>query len=94
LAIAKQHGLTDYFMGDAQKAKFVGHGVGLVINELPVLTSRSYDPLEEGMVLALEPKFVLPDVGAVGVEDTYIVTAHGVERITTAEDSIIDLTAR
>ncbi|MDD4823281.1 MAG: Xaa-Pro peptidase family protein [Bacteroidales bacterium] len=94
LAIARQHGLADYYMGDAQKAKFVGHGVGLVINELPVLTSRAFDPLEEGMVFALEPKFVLPDVGAVGVEDTFIVTANGVERITTAEDSIIDLTAR
>lgn len=94
LAIARQHGLADCFMGGAQKAKFVGHGVGLVINELPVLTSRAFEPLEEGMVFALEPKFVLPEIGAVGVEDTFIVTADGVERITTAEDSIIDLTAR
>ncbi len=92
LAIASHYSLADCFMGVAQKAKFVGHGVGLVINELPVLSLRSTEPLEEGMVFALEPKFVLPEIGAVGVEDTFIVTANGAERITTAEDSIIDLT--
>lgn len=74
---AEEAGGSDYFMGGTQKAKFVGHGTGLVINELPVLGARSRDVLEEGMCIALEPKFVIPEIGAVGVEDTYLVTANG-----------------
>lgn len=74
---AAEAGAGDCFMGLSQKAKFIGHGTGLVINELPVLGARSKDVLEEGMCIALEPKFVLPGVGAVGVEDTYLVTTDG-----------------
>ena len=74
---AAEAGGSDCFMGASQKAKFIGHGTGLVINELPVLGARSKDVLEEGMCIALEPKFVIPGVGAVGVEDTYLVTADG-----------------
>ncbi len=71
-----------WFMGEAHKVSFVGHGIGLEVDELPFL-ARGFDlPLEEGMVFALEPKFILPGRGAVGVEDTYVVTAHGVDRLT------------
>ena len=78
-------------MGTELQAQFVGHGLGLQINELPVLTGRSKDILEEGMILAFEPKFVLPGVGAVGIENTYLVTSSGVECLTPAPEEIIDL---
>ena len=84
-------GAKDYFMGKELQAQFVGHGLGLQINELPVLTGRSKDILEEGMVIAFEPKFVLPGVGAVGIENTYLVTSSGVECLTPAPKEIIDL---
>lgn len=80
-------------MGLGQQAQFVGHGLGLQINELPVLTGRSRDVLTPGMVIAFEPKFVLPHVGAVGVENTYLITETGVENLTPLADEIIDLTA-
>jgi len=82
-------GLSDYFMGLSQKARFVGHGVGLVVNELPVLGAKSRDVLEEGMCIAVEPKFVLPSIGAVGPEDTYIVRSWGMERITPGNQEIV-----
>lgn len=88
---AKLEGLADCFMGTVQQAKFVGHGVGLVINEPPVLAMRSRDVLQKGMVLAVEPKFVIEGVGAVGIEDTYIVGADGSEKISLLESEIIDL---
>lgn len=88
---AKLEGLSDCFMGTVQQAKFVGHGVGLVINEPPVLAMRSRDVLQKGMVLAVEPKFVIEGVGAVGIEDTYIVGADGSEKISLLESEIIDL---
>ena len=92
LAIVEAEGAKPYFMGTEQQAQFVGHGLGLQINEMPVLTGRSRDVLEEGMVIAFEPKFVLPGVGAVGIENTYLVTATGVECLTPAPEEIIDLT--
>jgi Xaa-Pro dipeptidase len=91
LKIADDAGLSDCFMGTTQQAKFVGHGVGLVINELPVLTIRSKNILKPNMVIAVEPKFVIKGVGAVGVEDTYLVRKNGSERLTKLNFDIIDL---
>lgn len=73
LEMAREAGLEHYFMGHRQHAGFVGHGVGIEINELPVIAPRSRDILEAGNVIAIEPKFVIPGVGAVGIENTYVV---------------------
>lgn len=81
--IARDNGLYDYFMGHRQKAGFVGHGLGIEINELPVIAPRSHDVLQEGNVFALEPKFVIPGTGAMGIENTYVVTAEGPARCLT-----------
>lgn len=89
----EEAGAKDYFMGTELQAQFVGHGLGLQINELPVFTGRSKDVLEEGMLMAFEPKFVLPGIGAVGIENTYLITATGVENLTPAPEEIIDLTS-
>ena len=48
-----------------KRQRFIGHGIGLEINEAPVLAPRIRRELEEGMVFALEPKIVLPGVGPV-----------------------------
>lgn len=91
MKIAEQNKLGSYFMGTKQQAKFVGHGVGLEINEPPVLAPRSKELLEQNIVFALEPKFVIPEVGAVGIENTYLVTETGVEKLTILEEDIINL---
>ena len=91
LAMAGQEGLKDCFMGTHLQAKFVGHGVGLEINELPVLTTRSKDILQPGMTFAFEPKFVLAGIGAVGIENTFLVTDSGVEKMTLLYENIIEL---
>ena len=87
--IVEQARLKDYYMGHRQHAGFIGHGVGIEINELPVIAPRSRDILSEGNVIALEPKFVIPNVGAVGIENTYIVHSDSVECITNAPEEII-----
>lgn len=91
LRMAENAGLADCFMGVRQQAKFIGHGVGLQVNELPVLTPRSQDVLLPGMVFALEPKFVIPSTGAVGIENTLLVTESGVEKLTLFDEDIIPL---
>ncbi|MDR0835649.1 MAG: Xaa-Pro peptidase family protein [Tannerella sp.] len=83
--------LTDCFMGARQQAKFIGHGIGLEINEPPVLTPRSKDRLKENMIIAIEPKFVIPNVGAVGIENSFLVTKTGLEKLTVFPEDIIPL---
>lgn len=90
-AIVEEEGLSDYFMGHRQKAAFIGHGVGIELNEMPVLTPRSRDVLEENMTIAIEPKFVIPGVGAVGPENTYQVTPKGLRNLTPLKEEMIEL---
>lgn len=89
--IAQKDGLSHYFMGHAQKAGFIGHGVGIELNEQPAITSRNRTVLQENMTLALEPKFVIPGVGAVGAENTYRVTSEGLENLTPLNEEIEEL---
>lgn len=91
--IVTKAGFADNFMGTEQKAKFIGHGIGLEINEAPVLAPRMKQELEPGMVFALEPKIVLPGVGPVGIENSWAVTTDGVEKLTLCKEEIIELPA-
>ena len=92
LKMATDAGLADCYMGTTQQAKFVGHGVGIVINELPVIATRSRELLKANMTIAIEPKFVVEGVGAVGVEDTFLIEKNCCERLTKLDYDIIDLT--
>ncbi len=91
MRIVRDEDLETYFMGHRQHAGFIGHGVGIEINELPVIAPRSRDILEVNNVIALEPKFVIPHIGAVGIENTYVVTAQGLQCLTNAPEEIIGL---
>jgi Xaa-Pro dipeptidase len=91
-ALAASAGLEDKFMGNpAEQAKFVGHGVGLELDEFPVLARKFKSHLVAGQTVAIEPKFVFPDKGAVGIENTYAVTDSGCERLTVLSDSPVYL---
>lgn len=46
-----------------------GHGVGLDIHELPVISPKSRDIIEEGMVFTVEPGIYLPNEFGVRIED-------------------------
>jgi len=88
--IVKKRGLEDCFIGTKKnQASFVGHGIGLEIDEFPLLARGFPQPLEIGMVFAFEPKFIFPEIGAVAIEDDYVVTEDGVEKLTCADDEII-----
>ena len=89
--MVEEAGFADYFMGVGQKAKFIGHGIGLEINEAPVIAPRMKQELEPGMVFALEPKIVLPGVGPLGIENSWVVTTEGVEKLTVCNEEIIEL---
>lgn len=91
-ARAEAEGLGGVFMGPpGDQARFVGHGVGLELDELPVLAPGFDDPLQLGQTVAVEPKFVLPGLGAVGIENTWAVGERGGERITALGDELIQV---
>jgi Xaa-Pro aminopeptidase len=88
--LATEAELADFFMGPpGENARFVGHGVGLELDELPVLAQGFDLPLVTGQVIAVEPKFVFPELGAVGIENTFAVTEIGGEKLTVLSDALI-----
>jgi len=92
VAKANEEGLGDFFMGyGAGQVKFIGHGIGLEIDEYPVISPHFDAVLEKNMVLALEPKFVFPQKGVVGLEDDYQVTSNGLRRLTRTDQDLIQI---
>jgi len=89
---AKKEGLEANFMGFGEgQVSFIGHGLGLEINELPVITPRHHTMLKEGMVFAFEPKFALPGKGAIGMEVDFIVRKDRLERVTDIPLDIVQI---
>ncbi|SEO68114.1 Xaa-Pro peptidase family protein [Paenibacillus sp. OV219] len=92
LAGAAAAGLTDHFMGfGVNQVKFLGHGIGLEVDEWPVLAKGFSTPLAPGMVLAVEPKFTFPGRGVVGIENSYLITDTGCRQLTRSPEGLIVL---
>lgn len=80
------------FMGlGGNQVPFLGHGIGLAIDEQPVIAKGFIEPLEQGMVIALEPKIGIPGFGMVGVENTFEISPEGGKCLTGDKMGIIFL---
>ncbi|MDD2391277.1 MAG: Xaa-Pro peptidase family protein [Desulfobacterales bacterium] len=89
-AWAKKAGWSEGYMAlGGNKVDFVGHGIGLAIDEFPVLAKGFDHPLKEGMVLALEPKIGIRGIGMAGVENTFEVTPEGGKSLTGEQYDIV-----
>jgi len=92
VASAERLGYGEWFMGVGERRiRFTGHGVGLELDEFPFLAKGQQLPLTAGMIIALEPKAILPGKGVVGIENTHLVTASGLEPLTKMLDEIVIL---
>ncbi len=90
--MAADAGLGEHFMGHpGELAKFVGHGVGLELDELPVLAPKFKALIQAGQTIAVEPKFLFPGKGAVGIENTLAITDKGCQKLTNLADDIVYL---
>ncbi|MEI6104687.1 MAG: Xaa-Pro peptidase family protein [Methanothrix sp.] len=70
-------GYQDFLGGtNGNKCGFVGHGVGLELDEYPVIGPLDH-VVQSSMTIAIEPKIIYPDKGVLGIEDTYLTTAGG-----------------
>jgi Xaa-Pro dipeptidase len=88
LEIVEKAGLSKGFMGYPNGVPFVGHGIGLELDEWPIIGKGSRTRLAEGMVLAMEPKMVFPGEGVVGIENTVVVTRTGLKKLTQYPDTV------
>jgi Xaa-Pro dipeptidase len=90
--MAAEKGVGAHFMGaGADRIRFIGHGVGLELDEFPFLAKGQATELKPGMVIALEPKLIFPGKGVVGIENTHLVTQNGLEQLTHAEQQIVSV---
>ncbi len=81
--IAQSSPYGENFMGYGDVGVgFIGHGVGTEIDEYPFIAKGLTMPLKAGMVVAVEPKFLFPGEGAVGVENTYLIGESGAQSLT------------
>jgi Xaa-Pro dipeptidase len=84
--LAEEAGLIDNFMGvGSERGSYIGHSIGLEVDEWPVLGAGYDEPLPVGAVITIEPKFMVPGLGGVMVEDDLVVTPGGHEVISTLE---------
>ena len=82
-------GYDKYFMGVGDdRIRFVGHGIGVELDEYPFLASGQTLELQENMILAVEPKLIFPGQGVVGIENTHRVTENGLEQFGRFQDEI------
>jgi Xaa-Pro aminopeptidase len=92
LRLAEKLGYKDSYLGPpGLQTRFIAHGIGLELNELPFIAQGQSYPLEEGMTFAVEPKMVFPGEGSVGVENTVGVTKKGYEILTPVEQEIFQV---
>lgn len=89
---AVAEGVEEWLCGYAEmQAPYIGHSIGLETDEEPTLVKGNTTQLEEGMVLTVEPKLIHPDRGAVMIEDDYLVTENGVERLSTVPQTLFTI---
>ncbi|SEP36526.1 M24 family metallopeptidase [Propionispora vibrioides] len=88
LKLAEELGYKDHFMGyKDHQVKFLGHGIGLELDEWPIFAKGMKTPLQPGMTFALEPKFVFPE-GAIGTENSFVMTDTGPEYLSVTPEVI------
>ena len=89
VTFARKLSMDQYFMGPAgDQTAFIAHGIGLEVDELPLIAKRSNIPISLNSVIALEPKAVVPGKGAVGIENTWVIQENGPRKMLNTSDEI------
>lgn len=90
IEIVNRTGFAPYFMGpEDNRVFFVGHGLGIEVDEFPFIARNQKTVLDSGMTVAFEPKFVIPGKGVAGLENTYLITEKGAEAINISPEELV-----
>lgn len=82
----------DWFMGLETKVRFLGHGIGTEVNQLPVIAAKQAVPFADGMTVAIEPKIFVPGWGIVGIENTYLMEGGRLRVLTGGTETLEEVT--
>jgi Xaa-Pro dipeptidase len=83
-------GWAEWFMGYGPgRVAFIGHGLGIEVDEFPFIAQGQKLALQEGMTFAFEPKFIMPGLGITGLENTYLVASDGLESLNVATEELV-----
>lgn len=86
----KEAGWEDFFMGHGSgRVAFIGHGLGVEVDEFPFIAQGQKLTLQAGMTFAFEPKFIVPGMGIAGLENTYLVRENQLESLNTATEELV-----
>ena len=72
-----------------ERVHFVGHGIGLEVDEYPFLAAGQPLGLQAGMTIALEPKLIFPGKRVVGIENTHAATEDGLKQLGRFTEDVI-----
>ncbi len=85
-------GLQATFMGAPNnEVPYIGHGLGVELDELPVLARGFKSLLQRDQVIACEPKLIFPLRGVVGIENTWRVAETGLLRLTVSPEAVLEV---
>jgi Xaa-Pro aminopeptidase len=85
-------GYGDHFMGIGnERVRFVGHGIGLEVDEYPFLAAGQPLELQAGMTIAVEPKLIFPGKGVVGIENTHVVIDGGLIQLGQFPEEVMEI---
>ncbi len=88
--LADKLGYAENYLGyKPHKVRFLGHGIGIELSELPFIAATHDYPIQEGMVFAIEPKMVFPRRGACGTENTVLMGRGTYRKLTDIDDAIV-----
>lgn len=80
--------------GRGQKARIIGHGIGLEVNEPPILSAYDNSKVSDGFVIALEMHMMDENIGVVKLEDMILVTNTGNEILTKSPRRLFEVQGR
>jgi Xaa-Pro dipeptidase len=87
--LADKSGFGTYYLGfGSHKVKFLGHGIGIELSEMPFIAPKHDYRIEEGMTVAIEPKMVFPHLGATGIENTVLFEKGGYRILSNISEKI------
>ena len=95
MALMKSEDLkvSDGFLnfGHGNKSIIIGHGVGLELNEPPILSPYDHSKLSEGYVIALDMHMLSEDTGVVKLEDMILIKRDGNEILTRSPRQLFEI---
>lgn len=80
---AKESGYGRYFLGG-----FMGHGIGVSLDEYPLIVPGEETVIRTNMVINIDPKLFVPGIGGCRIEDTYLITEDGAKRLTSFKQKL------